>query len=214
MPADRSKTTGMSLAVPPHKRATPDHPIDERLAIRWSPYAFADRDVDRATLAALFEAARWAPSSYNEQPWRYVVATRAEPAAFARLLSCLVEGNQAWARRAPVLALGVTVMRFQRNGKPNAAAEHDLGLASAHLTLEATRRGLAVHQMIGILPDRARELYAIPDDAKALTGLAIGWAGDPASLPEALRARDLAVRTRHPLEAFVFGDRFGVAAGW
>jgi hypothetical protein len=112
-----------------------------------------------------------------------------------------------------VLALGITVVRFGRNGKANVAAEHDLGLASAHLTFEATRRGLAVHQMIGILPERARELYAIPEEAKAITGLAIGWAGDPASLPEHLRARDLAARMRRPLETFVFGERFGVAAG-
>jgi nitroreductase len=202
----------MSLPTPPHKRAVPAHQISEPLVTRWSPYAFADRSVDSTTIAALFEAARWAPSSYNEQPWRYVVATRDAPPAFERLLSCLVEGNQVWAKHAPVLALGIVVMRFRRNAKPNAAAEHDLGLASACLTLEATVRGLAVHQMIGILPDRARELYAIPDEATALTGLAIGYAGEPASLPEGLRGRDLAVRTRTPLADFVFADRFGEAA--
>lgn len=194
------------------KRAAPTHPIDDSLAIRWSPYAFADRPVDATTLASLFEAARWAPSSYNEQPWRYVVATRDDPAAFARLLSCLVDGNQVWAKAAPVLALGIVMTRFRRNAKPNAAAEHDLGLASASLTFEATRRGLAVHQMIGIVPDRVRELYAIPDDAKPLTGLAIGYVGDPAGLPDGLRERDLTVRTREPLTALVFGERFGEAA--
>jgi nitroreductase len=194
------------------KRAAPTHPIDDTLAVRWSPYAFADRPVEAATLASLFEAARWAPSSYNEQPWRYVVATREDPAAFARLLSCLVEGNQVWAKAAPVLALGVVVTRFRRNGKPNTAAEHDLGLASASLTFEATRRGLHVHQMIGIAPERARELYDMPEDAKPLTALAIGHAGDPAGLPDGLRDRDLNARTREPLAAFVFGARFGEAA--
>src|SRR3954463_9863012 len=132
------------------KQATSDHPVHELIARRWSPYAFADRAVSDAVLRSLFEAARWAASSYNEQPWSYIVATKADPEAFERLLSCLVEGNQAWARAAPVLALGCTSLHFTRNGKPNAAAVHDLGLASASLTLEATVRSLFVHQMIGI----------------------------------------------------------------
>ena len=103
--------------------------------------------------AVAVRAARWAASSYNEQPWRYIVATKAEPAEFARLLSCLVEGNQPWAQAAPVLAIGCTSLNFAKNGQPNAAAHHDLGLASASLTLEATARGLSVHQMIGIVPE-------------------------------------------------------------
>jgi nitroreductase len=203
----------MSLTrVPPHKRAHPDHPIDEALMARWSPYAFADRPVEPTVLRSLFEAARWAPSSYNEQPWRYVVATRDDPTAFQRVLACLVEANQAWAKAAPVLGLGIVVTRFQRNTKPNAACEHDLGIASATLTFEATRRGLVVHQMIGIEPERARKTYAVPEEAKALTGLAIGYPGDPTGLPEKLRERDLARRTRRPISEFVFGPRFGEAA--
>src|SRR4051812_5734054 len=141
------------------KHARPDHPIHELLSKRWSPYAFAGRAVTDDDLRSLFEAARWAASSYNEQPWTYIVATKPNSEDFDRLLSCLVEGNQAWAAAAPVLALGCTSLNFALNGKPNAAAVHDLGLASASLTLEATARGLSVHQMIGILPDRARELY-------------------------------------------------------
>ena len=121
-------------------------------------------------LRSLFEAVRWAPSSYNEQPWSYIVATKAMPGEFERLLSCLVEGNQPWAKAAPVLALGCTSLNFVRNGKPNAAAVHDLGLGSASLVLEATARGLSVHQMIGILPERAREQYRIPDGVQPLTG--------------------------------------------
>ena len=162
---------------------------------RWSPYGFADRPVSDDDLRSLFEAARWAPSSYNEQPWRYIVATKPDPKEFERLLSCLVEGNQAWAKAAPVLAVGCTSLNFVRNGKPNAAAVHDLGLASANLVLEATARGLFVHQMIGILPDKARELYHIPEDVQPKTGLAIGYAGDPNSLPELYKERDLAARS-------------------
>src|SRR4051812_42518688 len=195
------------------KQATPDHPIHELLARRWSPYAFADRPVSREDLCSLFEAARWAASSYNEQPWSYIVATKASPEDFERLLSCLVEGNQVWARAAPVLALGCTSLNFVRNGQPNAAAVHDLGLAAASLTLEATARGLSVHQMIGIHPERARELYRIPEGVQPLTGLAIGYAADPTALPEKYRERDLAPRTRKPLAELVFAGEWGSASG-
>ena len=195
------------------KQATPDHPVHELLARRWSPYAFADRAVSDDDLRSLFEAARWAASSYNEQPWRYIVASKADPAEFDRLLSCLVEGNQAWAQAAPVLALGCTSLNFTLNGKPNAAAAHDLGLASANLTVEATARGLFVHQMIGILPDRARELYRIPEGVQPLTGLAIGYAAPPDALPEKYRERDLAPRPRKALGEFVFGGEWGTASG-
>jgi hypothetical protein len=127
-------------------------------------------------------------------------------------LACLVEGNQAWAKAAPVLALGCTSLNFTLNGKPNAAAVHDLGLASATLTLEATARGLVVHQMIGILPDKARSEYGIPEGYQPLTGLAIGYAADPGNLPEKFRERDLAPRSRKPLTEIVFGGTWGAAS--
>jgi nitroreductase len=196
----------------PHKQITPDHPIQPWIAERWSPYAFADRPVPEDDLRSVFEAARWSASSYNEQPWRYIVATKADIAEHERLLSCLVEGNRAWARAAPVLALGCTSLTLALTGQPNAAAEHDLGLASANLSLEATARGLAVHQMIGILPDRARELYRIPDGFRPLTGLAIGYAAGPEARPEKLRGRDLAPRTRRPLAETVFGGKWGAVS--
>ena len=195
------------------RQATPDHPIQPLVSQRWSPYAFADRPVHDDDLRSLFEAARWAASSYNEQPWRYIFATKSNRTQFERLLSCLVEGNQIWARAAPVLALGCISLNFARNGQPNAAAQHDLGLASATLTLEATARGLVVHQMIGIVPDKARELYRIPAGFLPLTGLAIGYVADPATLPDNLRGRDLAPRTRRPLAEFVFGGEWGTASG-
>jgi nitroreductase len=194
------------------KNTKPDHPIHDLVAKRWSPYAFSDRAVSADDLRSLFEAARWAPSSYNEQPWRYIVATKANAAEFDRMLSCLVEGNQAWAKAAPVLAIGCAGLNFERNGKPNAAAIHDLGLASATLTFEATARGLYVHQMIGIVPDKVRELYHVPEGFEPKTGLAIGYAADPSTLPEKLRERDLAPRTRKNLSEFVFERDWGSAA--
>ncbi len=193
-------------------RAATDHPVHDLIAARWSPYAFADRPVAKADLLSLFEAARWAASSYNEQPWSYLVATKDDPSEFSRLLSCLVEGNQAWAKNAPVLALGCTSLKFARDGRPNAAAVHDLGLASGNLALEATARGLVVHQMIGILPDKAREAYQIPEGVQPLTGLAIGYPGAAAVLPENLRPRDAARRPRKPLAAFVYGGKWGTTA--
>lgn len=194
------------------KSVVPDHPVHALVTARFSPYAWADRSVEEADLAALFEAARWAASSYNEQPWRFIVARREAPEAHARLLSTLVEGNQVWARSAPVLAIGLISTRFARNDKPNKAAHHDLGLAAGNLSFEATARGLAVHQMIGIEPDRVREVYAVPDEIEPLTALAIGYAGEPETLEEGLRERDLTARTRRPLNDFVFEERFGQSA--
>jgi nitroreductase len=192
----------------PDMTAQTDHPIHELLARRWSPHVFQDRAVPDSDLRALFEAARWAPSSYNEQPWSYLVATKAKPDEYARLLSCLVEPNQVWAKTAPVLALGVVTLKFKRNGKENRAAVHDLGLAAGNLLVEATARGLLVHQMVGILPDRARELYQIPTDSEAWTGIAIGYEGNTAALPEDLRQREQASRQRKPLKEFVFSGKW------
>jgi nitroreductase len=192
------------------KTASTDHPIHHLLAERWSPYAFSDRPVSQTDLRSLFEAARWAASSYNEQPWRYIVATKDNPEEFKKLLSCLVEPNQEWAKNAPVLALGVVSHRFARNNKENRAAVHDLGLASANLVLEATARGLHVHQMAGILPEKARELYHIPEHFDAWTALAIGYKDDPSKLTdEDRKARDTSERQRKPLNEFVFSGDWG-----
>jgi len=191
------------------KKAVTDHPILKLLAERWSPYGFKSRPVTNAELRSLFEAARWAASSYNEHPWSYLIATKESPQEFERLLSCLVEGNQAWAKTAPALALGVVSLRFAKNQQDNRAAVHDLGLATANLVMEATSRDLSVHQMIGLLPDKARELYQIPAHFEAWTAMAIGYRADPADLPEALKVRDLTLRQRKPLGEFVFTGKWG-----
>lgn len=191
------------------KQAATDHPILKLLAERWSPYGFEQRPVPEADLRSLFEAARWAASSYNEQPWNYLVAIQENAPEFARLLSCLVEANQVWARTAPVLVLGVVSLRFAKNKQDNRAAVHDLGLAAGNLGVEATARGLAVHQMIGILPDKAREDYRIPEHFEAWTAMAIGYKADPAKLPEALKERDLTPRQRKRLSKFVFTGQWG-----
>lgn len=193
------------------KQADTDFPVLDVITQRWSPYGFTDKPVSGDDLRAVLEAARWAPSSYNAQPWRYIVGTTADPEQHAAVLSCLVELNQQWAQAAPVLMLGVIARNFEHNGKPNAAAEHDLGLAAGNLSAEATQRGLHVHQMIGIDPDKAREVFDIPEGFDALTALAIGYRADPANLPDALRERDEAPRSRKAQSEFVFGGKFGEA---
>ena len=189
--------------------AQTDHPVHDLIAARWSPYGFEDRPVPRADLLSLLEAARWAPSSYNEQPWSFLLATRDEPALFQRAVGCLVEGNQDWARRVPVLLLCVIRRTFARNEKPNAAAEHDLGLAAANLTLEATARGLHVHQMIGIVADKVRSEFGIPDGYDPLTAIAVGYAAQLKDVPEGLRDRDRERRGRKPISEFTFGEEWG-----
>ncbi len=197
------------IAAPLAKQSLLDHPIHVLLAARWSPYGFADRPVQEADLCSLFEAARWSASSYNEQPWTYFVATRENPEEYERLLSCLVPANQDWAKAAPVLVLGVVSHQFSKTKKDNRAAVHDLGLASANLVVEATARSLSVHQMIGILPDKARELYQLPPQAEAWTAMAIGYRAEADEIPAGLRERDLAPRQRKPIKQFVFTGSWG-----
>jgi nitroreductase len=191
-------------------KAVTDYPVHELIASRWSPYSFANRAVSDEDLRSLFEAARWAPSSNNEQPWSYIIAKREDADEFGRLLSCLVVFNQVWAKAASVLALSFSRLNFASNNEPNSAAIHDLGLAAGNLVLEATTRGLSVHQMAGILPDRARELYSVPEGYEPKTAIAIGYAGEPIELPEKLRARDSARRPRKPLKEFMFSGKWGV----
>ena len=168
---------------------------------RRSPYAFDSRKpVDQEDLGSLFEAARWAMSAYNEQPWRYIVANRnTDPNLWQNVLESLVEGNRSWAQHVPVLALGFVTPEFEKTGKPNDIAIHDLGAASAFLTIEATARGLSVHQMSGILPDVIRSTFACAESLQPVTALAIGYAGPNDQLDEDLAMRDTRTRERKPL---------------
>jgi len=190
------------------KPAKTRYPIHDLLRRRWSPRAFSNRMVEPDTLRSLLEAARWAPSSYNEQPWSFIVATKQDPAEHARLVSCLVEGNIEWAQHSPVLMVSVARLSFEENGKPNRHAFHDVGQAVANLIVQATALGLVVHQMAGIHPEKIRELYNLPEGYEPVAGIALGYPGDPESLPERLRQRELAPRERKPLTEFVFTGRW------
>ncbi len=191
------------------KPATTDHPISNTLRRRYSPRAFDDRSVSDKDLLSLFEAARWAPSSFNEQPWAFMVAKREDREDFIRILKCLTEPNQEWAQFASVLVLTAIRTKFASRDKENRVALHDLGGAAAHLTFEATERGLAVHQMAGVKLDKARSEFSVPGGWEPQTAIAIGYAGVPGSLPDPLKEKEIAPRTRKPLGEFVFGAGFG-----
>jgi nitroreductase len=196
------------------KIITPDHPILDVLRKRWSPRAFADRPVEPTKLQSLLEAARWAPSCFNEQPWSFIVATKDNPPEYERLLACLVEKNQAWAKSAPVLMISVAAKSFAQTGKPNRHWFHDVGLAVSDLVTQATVLDLFVHQMAGFSPDKARQTYGIPETHEAVAAIAIGYLGDPNSLPDDLRDRELKEQTRKPLKDFVFTGKWGDSAPW
>ena len=195
-----------------HKKAVTDYPIHDHLAHRWSPRAFADRPVITELLGSLFEAARWAASCYNEQPWRFIVARREQQDEYKTLMSCLMEGNQGWAMSAPVLGLGVAKNTFSLYGKPNRFFHHDLGLATAGLMAQATAHGLHVHAMGGIHPERAVEIYNVPGDFDVLTGFGIGYLGDPGTLEKDMRASEMEARTQKPLEETVFSSSWETPA--
>ena len=191
-----------------------EYPVHALLAERRSPLAFASTPVESETLANLMEAARWAPSCMNEQPWSFIVATKANKSDFDRLLGCLVEFNVQWAQHAPVLLLSVAKLTFESMGKPNRHAFHDVGQAIANLTFQATVSGLVVHQMGGFDIEKARREFSIPKDYEPVAAVAIGYPGNSADLPEKLRKRDASPRKRKPLTNFVFEGGWGHSADW
>jgi nitroreductase len=192
------------------KPALTKYPIEHLIARRWSPRAFEDRPVEPEKLKSLFEAARWAPSSNNEQPWRFLATTKeANQADYDRLFSCLSEGNAKWVFRAPVLILSVASLLFEDDGKPNRHAMHDTGMAVENLVLQATALGLQAHQMAGYDVEKARKECQIPSGFEPVAMIAVGYHGDPAVLPDYLRERELKPRERQPIEDFVFSASWG-----
>nr|VFJ49764.1 MAG: Nitroreductase [Candidatus Kentron sp. FW] len=195
------------------ENAKVDYAVHDLIQRRWSPRAFTDRPVERPILGSLFEAARWSASCRNEQPWRFLVATREEANAYGRLSDCLREENRVWAEHAPVLVLCAVSRTFANNGNPNRYAWYDLGAATAQLTLQALSFGLYVHPMAGMLPDKVRESYDIPDDFEPVAILAIGYLGSPDMLPDdGLRKRETDPRARKPLAELVFTGSWGESA--
>ncbi|MGD0799696.1 MAG: nitroreductase family protein [Terracidiphilus sp.] len=170
---------------------------------RWSTRTFADRDVSSADLRKAFEAARWAASSYNEQPWRFLIGKR-NSSTHKKILSTLIGFNQSWAGAAPVLILGVASSKFAHNGTPNGYALYDLGAAAATFCLQAAALGLKTHSMAGFDQAAAREAFGIPEDYLIGAAIALGYQGEPSALgDEHLRELETSPRSRKELNEFV-----------
>jgi nitroreductase len=193
----------------PRHPAPADHAIHDLLLERRSGRAFDERDIEPDVLLRVFEAARWSPSSANEQPWRFVIARRRDSASFARLLGALVPTNQTWARRAAVLGISAAAQTSQRTGAVNRWAWYDTGQAMAHLSIQATHEGLMVHQMAGYDAARARDAAGIPEGFEPVTAFAIGYPGDPAVLEGTNQKRETAPRVRRPLAEIVYEGLWG-----
>lgn len=180
---------------------------------RWSPYRFEPRDVEEDKLLRCLEAARWAASSYNDQPWSFILARRSDSQAFEKALACLVEANQLWAKRSGALLLTVLRTTFRANNKPNRVALHDLGGAATAMALQAAAEGLQVHQMAGVNLSRVRQAYDVPEGHQPQTAIAIGYPDtSQADADDELAERDRKRRTRLPLVEQVFGDAWGKPA--
>ncbi|MEK9946181.1 MAG: nitroreductase family protein [Alphaproteobacteria bacterium] len=188
-------------------------PLHDLLANRWSPRAFTDRPVEPEKLLAVMEAGRWAASSNNGQPWAFIVANKGNPTAFKAMLDCLMDGNQSWAVLAPVLILTFVEPIWPGQDRANVTAMHDVGMATAMMSVQAEALGLRTHQMGGIHRDKIRDVYAVPPTFEPVSAIAVGYQGAEALLPEKKdRAREANPRTRKPLEEIVFADKFGTPA--
>ncbi|MBW4038468.1 MAG: nitroreductase family protein [Acidobacteria bacterium] len=177
--------------------------VEELILKRWSPRSYADKPVSSEDLTKVFTAAAWAASSYNEQPWRFIVGKKGDE-TYAKILDALIEFNQTWAKTAPVLILSVAKKTFTQNGQPNAYGLHDTGAASANLSLQATALGMHTHGMGGVDKDKARANFAIPDEYEVGAAWALGYLGEPTALPEPYAGMEVAPRTRKPLQEIVF----------
>lgn len=193
------------------KSANNDHPINQLSRERWSPRAFSDRPVETRHASSLLEAARWAPSASNEQPWRFIIGLKGD-ASWDNLFSTLNGWNKQWAHQVPVLLLVIGKEEYSLTGKPNQWYAYDCGQAMAHITLEATSHGLFTHQMGGFSVEMAVDLFEIPQGFKPLAMMAIGYYGDPNTLPEELKQRETAPRERKELKELVFSVKFGEAS--
>ena len=183
--------------------------LHELIEKRYSPRAFSGEQVEEGKIISLLEAARWSPSSMNEQPWRFIVGVKGEGETFNKIYNTIFELNQTWAQNAPVLILAVAKEFNDRNKQNNRYAEYDLGQAIAHLTLQATSLNLYLHQMGGFNPDKARKLFNIPEGYAPMSVIAIGYLGNIETLPEQLKVREKAKRNRKELSELVFDESFG-----
>jgi nitroreductase len=188
--------------------STIEAPLLDVIINRRSKRAYLNQTVEPEKVRSLFEAARWAPSSVNEQPWTYIYATQDQPELWAKIFDALNENNKVWVKEAPLLIVSLARKNFTRNGKLNSSAKYDLGGANALLSLQAVELGLNVHQMGGFNTELLRLNLNIPEQFEIGVVMAIGYPGDPESLPEPLKLRELAPRVRLLQEEFVLNKSF------
>ncbi|MEQ8706773.1 MAG: nitroreductase family protein [Phaeodactylibacter sp.] len=188
--------------LPADKTAQTESAVHPLIKKRWSPRAFAERPINDQDLAALFEAASWAASSYNEQPWQYLYAHRADEAGFNRLLSCILEGNRAWAQGASVLVLSLAQANLARTGKPNRHYFHDTGAANTNFLLQAADMDIYGHMMGGFDFQKTVAEFDLEEGLEPVCFMALGYLGDPEQLEEPLRSREQAPRSRKSVDTF------------
>lgn len=185
------------------KTAMTDYAINELIKKRWSPRSFDNKQIDDSILMSLFEAARWAPSSMNEQPWEFIAVKKENSESFQKLVDSLNEGNRVWAKYAPVLVIVTARKHFAKEGWLNRTSGYDTGHAVANFTIQALEHNIYVHQMGGFSQEKVRENFQIDDDKEIMVVMTIGYLGDPDRLDEKLKKREISPRTRKNFEEFV-----------
>ena len=205
---EEDTTTTTSAATIITKPAKTEHPINDLIAKRWSARAFSTSPVERSKLLSVLEAARWAPSSRNEQPWRYIVFTNDNPEKLKKAQSVLKDINN-YAKRAPILICAITKKTYSDNGNYNRLHFHDLGAANENMFLEAFNQGLIMHEMGGFDAQKAREVFNIPEDFEVGIMIAIGYQDVHQVLPESLRQKAHLPRERKPLSEIAFLEELG-----
>lgn len=196
------------MVAPIQKSNQFEFPVADLIEQRRSRRAYSSKPVEQEKIDSLFEAARWAPSSMNEQPWAYLYATKDQPELWNKLVDALNESNRVWAKEAPLLILSMARKTHIRNGALNGAAKYDVGAANAFLSMQATQFGLNVHQMGGYDRQKAIESLNIPDTHEPMVIMAIGYLGDAENLSENLKQREVAPRERYTQEFFVMNKPF------
>jgi nitroreductase len=192
------------------KSAVTQYPVLEVIRKRWSVRAFDEKPIAEETLHQFFEAASWAPSSMNEQPWLYYYAHKANTEKFSQMINCLMPANQTWAKDAAVIILAAVRTKFENGhqvGQINKYAYYDIGAANTNLMLDAAQNNVFGHTMGGFHHDLARALFHLPEDIEPVVFMALGYPGDPESLPENLRHREGATRSRKPVSGFIFPQK-------
>ena len=203
--SDSNKDVATTIITKP---ANTDYPINELIARRWSARAFSTRPVERSKLLSILESARWAPSSRNEQPWRYVIFTSDNVEKLKKAQSVLKDIND-YAKRAPILICAITKKSYSDNSNYNRLHFHDLGAANENMFLEAFNQGLIMHEMGGFDVKKARDVFNVPEDFEVGIMIAIGYQDTHHILPETLIQKAFTPRQRKPLSEIAFIEELG-----